>query len=32
MQQIIEYQIKNTPVIATIMDPIPLAHPEWVSG
>ena len=25
-------KLKNTTVIATIMDPIPLKHPEWVSG
>ena len=25
-------KLKNTTVVATIMDPIPLAHPEWVSG
>ena len=25
-------KLANTPVVATIMDPIPLAHPEWVSG
>ena len=25
-------KLTNTPVVATIMDPIPLAHPEWVSG
>tara|TARA_B110000208_G_scaffold45915_1_gene60898 strand:- start:280 stop:1392 length:1113 start_codon:yes stop_codon:yes gene_type:complete len=25
-------KLTHTPVVATIMDPIPLAHPEWVSG
>ena len=25
-------KLANTQVVATIMDPIPLAHPEWVSG
>jgi|TARA_B110000208_G_C11742557_1_gene420478 alpha-1,3-rhamnosyl/mannosyltransferase len=25
-------KLANTPVVATIMDPIPLVHPEWVSG
>ena len=25
-------KLSKTPVIATIMDPIPLAHPEWVTG
>tara|TARA_B100000795_G_scaffold213854_1_gene167530 strand:+ start:5738 stop:6850 length:1113 start_codon:yes stop_codon:yes gene_type:complete len=25
-------KLKKIPVVATIMDPIPLAHPEWVSG
>lgn len=25
-------KLENTPVVATIMDPIPLLHPEWVRG
>ncbi len=25
-------KLSTIPVVATIMDPIPLAHPEWVSG
>ena len=25
-------KLKNIAVVATIMDPIPLSHPEWVSG
>jgi len=25
-------RLKNIPVVATIMDPIPLIHPEWVGG
>ena len=25
-------KLAKTPVVATIMDPIPLAHPEWVTG
>lgn len=25
-------KLRNIPVVATIMDPIPLAHPEWVRG
>ena len=25
-------KLKNTPVLATLMDPVPIMHPEWVSG
>ena len=25
-------KLKNVPVLATLMDPVPLMHPEWVSG
>lgn len=25
-------KLKNAPVLATLMDPVPLMHPEWVSG
>ena len=25
-------KLKKTPVLATLMDPVPIMHPEWVSG
>ena len=25
-------KLKHTPVLATLMDPVPIMHPEWVSG
>ena len=25
-------KFKSTPVLATLMDPVPIMHPEWVSG